>query len=105
MRLNEVTKSKAESYEGRKRLRKKKRRKRRQELISLVHKDCWGVGNGGLCLGKWQLVLWEVIKSPGPLLGSGLGRDLAEVLAHEEVYALIGEWVLGGPKLPSHGRS
>jgi hypothetical protein len=30
---------------------------------------------------------------------------LAEVLVHEEDCALIGEWVLGGPKLPSHGRS
>lgn len=44
-------------------------------------------------------------KSPGPLLGTGFGRDLAEVLVHEEDCALIGEWVLGGPKLPSHGRS
>lgn len=49
--------------------------------------------------------MWEVMKSPGPLLGIGLGRDLAEVFAHEEDWALIEEWVLGGPKLPSHSRS
>lgn len=50
-------------------------------------------------------MLWEEMKSPGPLLGSGLGRDLAEVFAHEEGWALIEKWVLGRSKLPGHVRS
>lgn len=44
-------------------------------------------------------MLWEVMESPGPLLGTGLERELAEVFAHKEDLALIGEWALGGPKL------
>jgi hypothetical protein len=55
------------------RRRRKRRRRKRQELIGLVHKDCWGVGNGGLFLGRWQLVLWEVIKAQDHCWEQGLG--------------------------------